>query len=100
MNDKTADLPAKTGGYYVIYVLIAALIFLAIGVSFMGLGTSAIYFNLIIAGCQASLLAYYFMHLKGANNLTWVIVGAGLFWIVILFLFLLTDYVTRHMAAY
>ncbi len=100
MSDKSADLPEKTGGYFGIFAAIAGLIFLAIGVSFMNLGGAAVYVNLLIAGTQASLLGYYFMHLKGANNLTWVIVGAGLFWMIILFLFLLTDYVTRHIAAY
>ena len=91
--------PSKSG-YVVVFALIAGLIFLAIGVSFMNLGSKAIYVNLLIAGTQASLLGYYFMHLKEADNLTWVVAGAGIFWIIILFLFVLTDYVTRHIAVY
>lgn len=99
MNDHSS-VPVSKSGYYLIFVAIAGLVFLAIGASFMNLGRSAIYVNLLIAGTQACLLAYYFMHLKGAEQLTWLVVGAGLFWIFIMFLFMLTDYLTRHIAAY
>jgi caa(3)-type oxidase subunit IV len=84
----------------VIYVLIVALIVAAVVVSGLGLGANAVYFNLLIAGAQAFLLSYFFMHLKEADSLTWIIAGAAIFWLVILFLFLLTDYVTRQIAAY
>ena len=86
--------------YYVIYLLIVGLIVAAVAASCADLGPAAIYANLLIAAAQASLLAYFFMHLKGADNLTWLIAGAGLFWLVILFIFLLTDYVTRYKGAY
>ena len=72
----------------------------AVGVSFAGLGPSAVYANLLIAGLQSCLLAYFFMHLKGTDNLTWLICGAGIFWLILLFGLLLTDYVTRQIAAY
>jgi cytochrome c oxidase subunit IV len=100
MTDHNEEAPASKGGYFVIFAAIAGLVFLAIGVSFMNLGHNAIYANLAIAGTQACLLAYFFMHLKGAEELTWIVVGGGLFWIFILFLFVLTDYVTRQIAAY
>jgi cytochrome c oxidase subunit 4 len=99
MSDPNTAPVSKTP-YFLIYLAIAGLIFLAVGVSFMDLGDKAIYANLAIAGAQACLLGYFFMHLKGSEQLTWLIVGAGLFWMFILFLFVLTDYVTRHIAAY
>jgi len=99
MNEHSNAAPSKAS-YLLIYLVIASLIFLAISVSFMGLGQSAVFLNLLIAGTQASLLVYFFMHLKTADKLTWLIVGAGLFWIFILFVLLLTDYVTRQIAAY
>ena len=100
MTDHSQQAPASKTGYFGIFIVIAAMIFLAVGVSFMNLGHNAIYANLIIAGVQASLLGYFFMHLKGADHLTWIVAGVGLFWMFILFLFILTDYVTRHIAAY
>jgi cytochrome c oxidase subunit 4 len=99
-NSHDDEFAAAKKYYALVFVLIAALIFLAAGVTFMDLGPARVYANLIIAGAQASLLAYFFMHLKGAEYLTWLVAGAGLFWIVILFLLLLTDYLTRYIAAY
>jgi len=99
MNEQSGAEPSK-GSYFMIFFLIAVLIVVAIGVSFAKLGASAVYPNLLIAGLQSCLLAYFFMHLKGAEKMTWLIVGAGLFWLFLLFLLLLNDYVTRHFAAY
>jgi caa(3)-type oxidase subunit IV len=99
MNEQSGAQPSKAS-YFVVYFLIAALIFVAIGVSFAGLGPAAIYPNLLIAGAQSFLLGYFFMHLKGAEKLTWLICGAGMFWLLILFVFLLNDYVTRYLGAY
>ena len=99
MNEQSGSQPSKTF-YFVVFALIAGLIFLAVGVSFAKLGPSAVYANLLIASAQACLLGYFFMHLKGAESLTWLIVGAGLFWTAILFALLLTDYLTRNIAAY
>ena len=93
-----SETPAPKTGYFAIFAAIAGLVFLAIGVSFMDLGHKAVYANLLIAATQACLLAYFFMHLKGADRLTWLVAGAGLFWLLILFLFLLTDYLTPHRA--
>jgi caa(3)-type oxidase subunit IV len=99
MNEQSGAQPSKAS-YFVVYLLIAALIVVAIGVSFAKLGPQAVYANLLIAGVQSCLLAYFFMHLKGAEKLTWLICGAGMFWLVILFVLLLNDYVTRYIAAY
>jgi cytochrome c oxidase subunit 4 len=99
MNDHS-EAPVPKTNYLMIFLAIAGLIFLAVGVSFMNLGYNAIYANLLIAATQTCLLAYFFMHLKGADQLTWLVAGAGIFWLIILFLFLLTDYLTRHIAAY
>jgi cytochrome c oxidase subunit IV len=99
MNEQSEAQPSK-GSYFVIFLLIAALIIIAVAVSFAGLGASAVYANLLIAGAQSCLLAYFFMHLKEAEQLTWLICGAGIFWLVIMFVLLLNDYITRGIAAY
>lgn len=101
-EDTGAGPEPSNSTYFLVYGLIVALIFAAVGVSLNGesLGGAAVYLNLLIAGAQASLLAFFFMHLKGADHLTWLVAGAGVFWLVILFVLLLTDYVTRQIAAY
>jgi caa(3)-type oxidase subunit IV len=94
-------VPASKTLYFVVYAAIAVLILLAAGVSFMEMPSGRrVYYNLFIAGAQMCLLSYFFMHLKGAEPLTWLMAGGGLFFIFILFLFVLTDYVTRDFAAY
>ena len=95
-----SESAAPKANYFVIWALIAGLIFLAVCVSFMNLGPSTIYANLAIAITQGFLLLYFFMHLKEAESFIWLTVGSGIFFTFILFLFLLNDYVTRNLAAY
>jgi caa(3)-type oxidase subunit IV len=44
------------------------------------------------------VLALFFMELKQQDTLTWLIAASSLFWTGLLFLFTLTDYLTRHYA--
>src|SRR5947209_5699815 len=107
MAHEHEETPA--GRYYLVFAAIAVLVLVAAGVSFMGempqapehgrtvtdvdaKGPTRLVINLVIASVQVALLGLFFMHLKGADRLTWLVVGAGGFWLLILFLLLLTDY--------
>ena len=50
---------------------------------------------LTIAVIKATLVVLYFMHVRYSSRLTWVIVIAGLFWLGIMFVLTLSDYMTR-----
>jgi len=50
---------------------------------------------LSIAVTKATLVVLYFMHVRYSSKLTWVFVCAGLIWLIILFAFTLSDYLTR-----
>lgn len=50
---------------------------------------------LTIAVAKATLVVLYFMHVRYSSKLTWVFVGAGIIWLIILFAFTLSDYLTR-----
>jgi len=50
---------------------------------------------LAIAVVKALLVVLFFMHVLYSRPLTWVFVGAGFFWLVILFALTLADYFTR-----
>jgi cytochrome c oxidase subunit 4 len=50
---------------------------------------------LTIAVTKATLVVLYFMHVRYSSRLTWVIIGAGLFWLGILFVLTFSDYQTR-----
>ena len=48
-----------------------------------------------IAITKATFVVLYFMHVRYSTRLVWVIVGAALFWMGILFAFTLADFYTR-----
>jgi cytochrome c oxidase subunit 4 len=50
---------------------------------------------LTIAVIKATLVVLYFMHVRYSSRLTWVIVVAGFFWLGIMFVFTISDYMTR-----
>lgn len=50
---------------------------------------------LSIAVFKATLVVLYFMHVRYSSKLTWVFVCAGVIWLIILFAFTLSDYLTR-----
>ena len=50
---------------------------------------------LTIAVIKATLVVLYFMHVRYSTRLIWVIVVAGFFWLGIMFVFTLSDYLSR-----
>lgn len=91
----TLPTPAKSMGIFVVLFGLA-LVALIIGFS-DGLGPLKVVASLACAVVQASVLAYFFMDLKQSDKLTWLCVGAAIFFTGLQFLFTLTDYLTRHL---
>lgn len=52
-----------------------------------------------IAVLKALLVILFFMHVLYSNRFTWVMAGAGIFWLLILVVFTLTDFLTRASVA-
>jgi cytochrome c oxidase subunit 4 len=50
---------------------------------------------LTIAVAKATLVVLYFMHVRYSPRLVWLIVGAALFWMAIMFSLTFSDYFTR-----
>ncbi|HKV42033.1 MAG TPA: cytochrome C oxidase subunit IV family protein [Blastocatellia bacterium] len=50
---------------------------------------------LLIAGCKASLVAIFFMHLKYSPRLMRLVLLGSLFWLGIMLLITMSDYLTR-----
>lgn len=50
---------------------------------------------LTIAVVKATIVIMYFMHVKYSGKLMWLFAGAGFFWLVIMFAFAFSDYVSR-----
>jgi cytochrome c oxidase subunit 4 len=88
-----ATVTKKT--YYKITAALFVLLVATVGVSFLPLGPFGIVAALLIAGAKAGLIVLFFMHVRYSSRLTMLVAGAGFFWLVILFFFTFSDYVTR-----
>lgn len=51
--------------------------------------------NISIAAVKTVLIGLFFMHLKGATNLVRLAAGAGLFWLLLMFGLVLSDYANQ-----
>ena len=50
---------------------------------------------LTIAVVKAALVILYFMHVRYSPRLIWLVIGAALFWLAIMFALTISDYWTR-----
>ena len=87
--------------YLLVFVALLLLTAVTVAASFYDLGGGrSHYANAIvaitIAVSKATLVVLYFMHVRYGSRLTWVFVGAGVFWFLILIVLTLSDVFTRH----
>jgi cytochrome c oxidase subunit 4 len=78
-----------------VYIALLALLVITVLIAQFHLGAFGIVLALVIAITKAVLVILYFMHLRQASRLTWLFAGAGFVWLMIMFSFLLLDYVSR-----
>ena len=90
-HDHVTPLPV----YFGIFGLLMVLTAITVAVAWVDLGTLNILVALAVAVVKATFVVLYFMHLKYSSKLTWIVVAAGLFWILILFGLTMSDYLTR-----
>ncbi len=84
--------------YVLVCLVLILLTLLTLGVSFMHLtGGWHIAFGLVIAVCKGSLVVLFFMHALHSPRLTWIVILVTLFWLLLLLVLTLADYVTRGM---
>jgi cytochrome c oxidase subunit 4 len=83
-------------GYFAVFVALLALTALTTGVAFLDLGgVGNVAVALAIAAGKAALVALYFMHLRYSSRLTVLFAGAGIFWLGILLVLTMSDYLSR-----
>jgi cytochrome c oxidase subunit IV len=80
--------------YFKIFGALMVLTALTVSLAYVDLGQFNIVVALAVAIVKASLVVMFFMHLKYESHLTKVVLGAGVFWLVLL-LGIIMDYVTR-----
>ncbi len=87
--------------YFVIFgalIVLTAVTYFAALVNF-GSDTINTIVALAIAVTKATLVILYFMHVRYSPRLTWVVVTAGFFWLAIMIMLTLSDYLTRQTAS-
>ena len=86
-------VPAKT--FAAVFLALIALTATTVGVSRIDLGEYNFVVAMTIAVMKGSLVVWFFMDVRRGSSLTKLFVGAGLFWLAILLVFVLSDYLSR-----
>ncbi len=87
-------VPKKT--YIIIWAILMCLTGLTGGVSFINLGQWSTVVAIAIACGKAALVVAFFMHLRyEKEKMIWVWATVSVFWLTLLFVLTMNDYVTR-----
>jgi cytochrome c oxidase subunit 4 len=81
--------------YYAVFAALMVLTGLTVWVAYLDLGFLNVAVALGIAVTKAALVVLYFMHVRYGTRLTWVVVSSGFFWLGILIVLGLSDYLSR-----
>jgi cytochrome c oxidase subunit IV len=81
--------------YFTVFGGLMGLLAATVGVAYIPLGELNVIAAMTIAVTKAVLIILYFMHVRYSFRLSWVWVGAGFFWLVIMFALTFSDYFTR-----
>ena len=86
--------------YYTIFGILMLCTYLTVQISFFDLGELNIVAALVIAVFKATLVVLFFMHVRYSGRLIWIYVAVGFFWLAILLVLTMSDYVTRSWLTY
>jgi cytochrome c oxidase subunit 4 len=87
--------PSATAFYLKVYAALFVLLILTVGAAVLNLGSFNIVVALAIAVAKMMLIVLYFMHVREGTHLTWVFAVAGFFWLGILMVLTMSDYLSR-----
>ena len=85
--------------YITIFMALMVLTAATVGAAFINLGSLNFPVAMLIAGFKATLVVWYFMHVKYQSSLTKLTVATGLFFLAILLGLFLVDYVSKGFTA-
>jgi cytochrome c oxidase subunit 4 len=86
--------------YYAIFAVLMVCTAITVGVAFVDLGPLNIVVALSIAVFKAVLVVLFFMHVKYSTRLTWAVVVGSVFWLGIMLVLTMSDYLTRSWRTY
>ncbi len=86
---------ASVKTYALVFAALIALTITTVAVSKIELGEYNFVVAMTIAVIKASLVVWFFMHVRNSSSMTRLFVVAGLFWMAILIVFTVSDYISR-----
>jgi cytochrome c oxidase subunit 4 len=81
--------------YILTEIALLGLLALTVAVASLNLGPLNAIIAAAISVASATLIILNFMHMRRSKPLLWVFVGAGFFWLGIMFALALSDFMTR-----
>jgi len=81
--------------YFAVFTALMVLTAVTVFAAMHDLGPYNTVVALVIACTKAVLVILYFMHVRYSSKLTWAVVLGGFFWLILLLLMTLSDYITR-----
>ena len=81
--------------YAAVFITLLALTITTVAVSKLDLGEYNFIVAMTIAVIKGTLVIMFFMDIRRASSMTRLFAGAGFFWMAILLVFLLSDYLSR-----
>ena len=91
-------LPTRV--YYTIYGILLFCTYLTVQIAFLDLGVLNTIAALVIATFKAVIVVLFFMHVKYSSRLTWAVALGSIFWLGIMFVLTMGDYLTRSWRTY
>ena len=91
-------VPRRT--YYAIFAILMLCSLATVLIAFVDLGPFNTVAALTIAVFKAVLVILFFMHVKYSTRLTWAVVVGSVFWLGILLVLTMSDYLTRAWRTY
>ena len=81
--------------YVLVWILLLLLLGITVSAAYIPFGRFNPVLAVGIAATKAVLIAVYFMHLRTASRLAWIVAAAGVVWLAIMFTLAAGDYTTR-----
>jgi len=95
-----AEHIVPTRVYYTIFAILMVCTLVTVLIASVDLGALNTVAALTIAVFKATLVVLYFMHVKYSTRLTWAVVVGSVFWLGILLVLTMSDYMTRGWRTY
>jgi cytochrome c oxidase subunit 4 len=95
-NESTPHAHPTTQLYYSIFAALMVLLVVTVAAAYVDLGQLNFALAAAIATTKAVLIILYFMHVRYSQPLTWIMAGASVAWLAILFGLTFSDYWTRE----